>query len=439
MVNALVQLRNVLRRPFFTVVVATYQRDSYITPTLESIANQEFRDFEVKVVSDGPPSDILRKVVREFGDSFSLHYTPSRTRSQSGPNNLGWKIARGKYIAYLGHDDVWSPEHLKYLAESYESNESLDFAVSGCVYFGPAGTDDRLTWITGVFDNQESGAAGKHFLPPSSLSHRRELPREIPRWREPMTARRPVDTEFVIGAFERGCRFASTGRISVYKFASALRYLSYFCPDDWEQRQILTLMKNRIQFEKFIQDRVNASKVNGNYMRMQHASLDQFEPGQIVMQNELTRGINIPSVSNLTTVQRVEVGLERMGFDWHSPERIDGHTIRWSGPSNRPRLLLPFCSRHEVRFSLKVVAFVSEEIKNSLKITLNRKQVEFQIIKFANCFIITFVSSLYEDRISVLEFQMSQSVRPADQNEASSDVRKLGLCLEYVELYPIYP
>ena len=429
-------IQSTRKAPTFSVVIATYARDNFITATLESVANQTFQDFEVIVVSDGPFSSILEEIVREFGSRFSLYSLPHRSRSQSAPNNLGWEKAQGNYIAYLGHDDLWSSDHLSNLVETYRVNPNADFVSAGCIYFGPAGMEKELTWITGLFDSNDSTAPENNFLPPSALSHKRLLTKNVPRWSDPVTTRRPVDTEFVIGAVERNCTFASTAQISVFKFASALRYLSYLCPNDYEQRQIMTLMKDKDSFENYILRLVELAKENDRYMSVSHATPNMFLPGQKMIENEHIRGIHLPEVLELNNSKVLEVGTEYRGFDWHSPEISEGRSFRWTGPNHRPRMLLPFCSKHSVRFVIYVAQFASDDIRDSLQIVLNGKIVEFAMKRIGPNYKISFVSLLNENKISVIEFWMNRTARPTVGNDGKADTRLLGMCLTRIELYP---
>jgi len=424
--------------PTFSVVIATYARDKFIAATLESVANQSFQDFEVIVVSDGPFTLILEEIVREFGSRFSLYSLPHRSRSQSAPNNLGWEKARGKYIAYLGHDDLWSSDHLSNLVETYNVNPNADFVAAGCIYFGPAGMEKELTWITGLFDSNDSTAPEKNFLPPSALSHKRLLPENVPRWSDPVTTRRPVDTEFVMGAVERNCSFASTAQISVFKFASALRYLSYLCPDDYEQRQIMVLMGDKISFNNYILSLVDLAKENGRYMCVSHATPNMFLPGQKMIENEHIRGIHLPEVLELNNSKVLGVGTEYRGFDWHSPEINQERSFCWTGPNHRPRMLIPFYSKHSVLFVIYVAQFAADDIRDSLQIVLNGRIVEFAMKRMNSHYRISFSSILNESNISVIEFRMNRVARPIVGNDGQSDTRLLGMCLTRIELYPEY-
>ena len=48
--------------PFFTVVVATFDRGQHIIPTIESALGQTFKDFELLIIRDGAKDNVLERV-----------------------------------------------------------------------------------------------------------------------------------------------------------------------------------------------------------------------------------------------------------------------------------------------------------------------------------------------------------------------------------------
>jgi glycosyltransferase involved in cell wall biosynthesis len=115
--------------------VATFSRSRHIVPTIEAALEQTFTDFELLVVGDGLTDDTLDHVPRN-DPRVGVIGLPWNSGSQARPNNVGIAAARGRYIAYLGHDDIWMPDHLAALvAEETE----CDMAVSGCALSLPSG------------------------------------------------------------------------------------------------------------------------------------------------------------------------------------------------------------------------------------------------------------------------------------------------------------
>ncbi len=92
--------------PFFSVVVPAYNRADLLREALESVFQQEERDFEVIVVDDGSPADLSR-VVRDYEGRVTF-----LRQENGGPGvarNRGGVAAKGQYLAFLDSDDVWFP------------------------------------------------------------------------------------------------------------------------------------------------------------------------------------------------------------------------------------------------------------------------------------------------------------------------------------------
>ncbi len=95
--------------PSVTVIVPTFNSSATLRLALQSVLNQEFQDFEVWVVGDGCTDDSAQ-VALSFNDNrINWINLAQNSGSPAAPNNEGLRRARGRYIAYLGHDDLWFP------------------------------------------------------------------------------------------------------------------------------------------------------------------------------------------------------------------------------------------------------------------------------------------------------------------------------------------
>ena len=318
--------------------MATFGRGRHIKPSIESVLDQTLSDFELIVVGDGC-RDETEAVVRSFSDErVSWSNLPQNTGSQSFPNNEGIRRACGEWICYIGHDDIWAPDHLTRLAEVMSSAEDADFAVSGCIYHGPP--DSGHDMVRGLFETPD--AALHHFFPPSSMAHRRGVIEQIGPWRDPRVITSAVDADILQRAARAGLRFVSTGRITVHKFAAGHRYLSYLRPDSTEQHEMLNVLRQAPP--RSFDDVVTASKRAGLFMTADYQSARGQAAGAAFEQNRQNKGLNRPALQPLLKRVVMEQTAEQRALDWYRVE-TEGRPYRWSGPNPRPKILIPFTGK----------------------------------------------------------------------------------------------
>ena len=115
--------------PLVTVLIATYNKSSTLRYAIDSVLWQTLPDFELWVIGDGCTDDSADLMASYDDPRVHWYNLPQNTGDQSEPHNEGLRRAKGKYIAYLNHDDVWLPNHLQTLVTCLEENE-VDFAFS---------------------------------------------------------------------------------------------------------------------------------------------------------------------------------------------------------------------------------------------------------------------------------------------------------------------
>lgn len=132
--------------PFISVVIPTYNRLELLKQTVDSVRGQTFRDFEIVVVDDGS-TDGTREWLQEQTDLRCL------TQPNSGiatSRNNGAAAARGRWFAFLDHDDLWAREKLQIQADFIEDNPDVALVAARHVRLGKKySTPPRPTWIKG--------------------------------------------------------------------------------------------------------------------------------------------------------------------------------------------------------------------------------------------------------------------------------------------------
>jgi glycosyltransferase involved in cell wall biosynthesis len=236
------------RTPLVSVVIATYNWSSVLRHAIRSALWQAYPALEVIVVGDGCTDD-SESVVRSFGDPrIRWENLPKNSGSQSAPNNRGIELARGDYVAYLGHDDLWLPTHLTHLMAALERS-GAGMALATVEAIGPPGSNVRLL-------RGHRPDLAYRWRPPSGIIHRRDVVDEVGVWRDFRTIVDQPDVDFVNRVMAR-FGLAHSYALTVCKFSSAWRRDSYRLRRDDEQR----LYAARIQRERMFVERELAAFV----------------------------------------------------------------------------------------------------------------------------------------------------------------------------------
>jgi glycosyltransferase involved in cell wall biosynthesis len=142
-----------------SLVVATLGRTVQLDRLFESLARQDFTDFEVIVVDQNPDDRLEYLFKRGFPFPLSRIHTPN-ARGLSRARNAGWKVARGELVIFPD-DDCWYPSWLlsrgtKLLADSQAdvlTGRAADEAgrdINGRYSQTPHRIDRSNVWISGI-------------------------------------------------------------------------------------------------------------------------------------------------------------------------------------------------------------------------------------------------------------------------------------------------
>jgi glycosyltransferase involved in cell wall biosynthesis len=92
--------------PFFSVIMNCHNSELYIDEALKSATQQSFQDFEI-IVFDNASTDSTAQIVSTYADSVTYYYNSEKCALGAARNKAIAK-AKGKYLAFLDSDDIWS-------------------------------------------------------------------------------------------------------------------------------------------------------------------------------------------------------------------------------------------------------------------------------------------------------------------------------------------
>jgi hypothetical protein len=198
-----------------TVITATYNSRGSLPLALASLLAQDLSDFEAWVVGDACTDDSERAVSELADPRLRWCNLAANSGTQGAPNNEGLRRARGRYIAYLGHDDLWFPWHLSGLLTCIE-REQADWVHSIAALVGPEGMHRIQGPPLGTVP------PARHAVPPTTWLHRRDAIDRCGWWREHLDPAEGVDGNLLRRGVAAGLRFACQMDVSALKFPSAL-------------------------------------------------------------------------------------------------------------------------------------------------------------------------------------------------------------------------
>jgi glycosyltransferase involved in cell wall biosynthesis len=197
-----------------TVIIPTYNWSAVLPYSIASVLRQTVTNFELLVVGDGCTDD-SESVVERVGDKRVRWINlPANTGHQSGPNNEGLRQARGEFIAYLGHDDLWFPHHLSCLVAALDAGADLAFGITELI-----GPDDSYRRVT----PPKPRYVPRMWIAPTGMVHRRMVTDTLGGWRHYRDVKDDPEIDLWHRAHVAGHTFAFVPRLTALKFPAAHR------------------------------------------------------------------------------------------------------------------------------------------------------------------------------------------------------------------------
>jgi len=134
--------QNANEEKLVSVIIPVYNCEKYIGETLQSVVNQKYPNLQILVVDDCSTDDSWR-IINEYA-SKDRRIEPIRLEKNSHlcvASNVAFGLSRGKYIALLGHDDLWDINKIDNQVKFLELFGEYSVCMSSCRVINSQGED----------------------------------------------------------------------------------------------------------------------------------------------------------------------------------------------------------------------------------------------------------------------------------------------------------
>lgn len=106
--------------PKVSIIVPVYKAEAFLSRCVDSILNQEYRDFELLLVDDGSPDSSGEICDNYAANDSRIRVIHQQNSGVSAARNHAIDEARGTYLQFLDSDDWITPDATKLLVRSAE-------------------------------------------------------------------------------------------------------------------------------------------------------------------------------------------------------------------------------------------------------------------------------------------------------------------------------
>ena len=136
-----------MSEPVISVVIPCYNHGQYIDEAIQSVEENQYRDYEIIIIDDGSTDDLTNKRLKELKDKkYNVIFQENQGVSKARNNAI--RLAKGKYILPLDADNKIKPDLISKAIKILDANPSISIIYSDRQLFGNSKGIDK----TGRFE-----------------------------------------------------------------------------------------------------------------------------------------------------------------------------------------------------------------------------------------------------------------------------------------------
>ena len=174
-------ITNAMETPLFSIITITFNAESTLRPTLESVAAQTYKGYEYLII-DGASRDATVELARQY--PCVSHIVSEPDRGLYDAMNKGIAAANGEYLIFLNAgDSLYAPDTLQKIADFIGENRPdiiygetvIVDSERSFISMRRLKAPEKLTWKSfrmGMLVCHQAFIARRRLAPPYDLTYR---------------------------------------------------------------------------------------------------------------------------------------------------------------------------------------------------------------------------------------------------------------------------
>jgi glycosyltransferase involved in cell wall biosynthesis len=120
-----------MSNPLVSVIIAVKNGERFLASAINSVLEQDYRPIEMIVV-DGQSTDKTAQIAQSFAQ---VRYIQQVNKGVSDAYNVGIDAAKGELVAFLSHDDQWTPDKLSAQVNYLIDHPKIQYTIAKVKFF----------------------------------------------------------------------------------------------------------------------------------------------------------------------------------------------------------------------------------------------------------------------------------------------------------------
>ena len=109
-----------------SIIITSYNMGKFLPECIESVLNQEYKDFEIVIVDDGSTDNLTKNYLKSINHK-RVHVEFQKNQGVSVARNFGASLSKGDYLLFLDGDDKIDSQYLQLSMHVFENDSSINY------------------------------------------------------------------------------------------------------------------------------------------------------------------------------------------------------------------------------------------------------------------------------------------------------------------------